>query len=235
MSQVMNVDREQAWKRTSRALDEMRRNVETGSAEEHFQTVGLLGREAIISVAQAVFDPLMHKRSDGKELSSTDGAGMLEAFFDSTLAASSNEEARKFAKSALALAVALQHRRTATAKDAALCEAAVEGVVRVVETVAGHRRNEPPWEGIQVGERFFAWAGPGLHGLQDRQPTIAPESLLHIIRTSTGMSVTFGNRSRLHKHLDEGKLQVYETDRKMWRRELVAADANQVVVIQRPA
>src|SRR6266480_2028510 len=108
MSQVMNVDREQAWKRTSRALAEMRRNVETGSAEEHFQTVGLLGREAIISAAQAVFDPLMHKRSDGTEPSSTDGTGMLEAFFDSTLAGSSNEQARKFAKSALALAVALQ-------------------------------------------------------------------------------------------------------------------------------
>jgi hypothetical protein len=49
------------------------------------------------------------------------------------------------------------------------------------------------------------------------------------------MSVTLGNRNRLHKHFDEGKLQVYETDRKMWRRELVAADANQVVLIQRPA
>ena len=210
----------------------MRRTVASGSAEEHFQTVGLLGREALISLAQAVYDPSKHRRSDGRDISESDANGMLEAFFDSTLAGSSNEEARRFAKSALALAIALQHRRTAAAKAAALCEAAIDSVVRVVETVADRYRSDQAWEGIEIAGRFFAWAGPQLHGLEDRQPTVAPESLLHMIRTSSRRAVTLGNRNRLHKHLDEGKLQVYETDRKSWRRELVAADANQVVLIE---
>lgn len=77
----MTMDRAESWRRVDRTLEDMRRNLAAGTAEEHFQTVGLLGREIIISVAQAVFDPLRHKRNDGKDISATDANGMLEAFF----------------------------------------------------------------------------------------------------------------------------------------------------------
>jgi hypothetical protein len=230
----MTMDRTGAWQRVDRTLEDMHRNLVAGTAEEHFQTVGLLGREIIISVAQAVFDPVLHKRNDGKGVSATDANGMLEAFFDAELAGSSNEEARRFAKSALALAVALQHRRTATAKDAFLCEVAVEGVVRVVETIIGRRHNEAEWEGAEVEGRYFAWSGPNLHGLEDRSAVIISEQTIHIIRTTSRMNVTFGNRNRLAHHLGEGKLQVFETDRRIWRREVIAADGNAVLLIQRP-
>ena len=140
----MMMDRSGAWQRVDRTLEDLRRNVSAGTAEEHFQNVGLLGREVIISVAQAVFDSQRHKRNDGKDISTTDASGMLEAFFESELAGASKEEARRFAKSALALAVALGH------------------------------------------------------------------------------------------HFSEGKLQVFETDRRTWRREVIAADRNAVLLIQRP-
>src|SRR5437016_3345888 len=100
---------EAAWTRMARTLDEMRRQLASGTAEEHFQAVGLHGREALISLGQAVFEPAIHKAADGKDISPTDAPRMLEAYFDSALGGSGNEEARKFAKAALSLAVALQH------------------------------------------------------------------------------------------------------------------------------
>src|SRR5438128_8873870 len=103
------------------------------------------------------------KQKTAYEISATDASGMLEAFFESELAGAGNEEARRFAKSALVLAIALQHRRTATSKDAQLCEVAVESVVRAVETIVGWRRNEPEWDGVEVEGRYFAWSGPNLH------------------------------------------------------------------------
>jgi len=227
----MTSDLEKAWRRTTDTLDEMRRNVASSTTEAQFQTVGLLGREALISLAQAVFDPTVHRAGTETTASTTDAPRMLEAFFESALGGASNEEARKFAKAAVSLANALQHRRTATAKDAELCEAAVEGVVRVVEILAGANRDEASWQGVDVDGRYFAWAGPNLHGLEDKNAVILPESVLHVIRTVSGMQLTYGNRNRLAHHFDEGKLQVYETDRKRWRREAVSADSNAVLLI----
>lgn len=55
------------------------------------------------------------------------------------LAGGANEETRKHARSALDLANVLQHRRTASFRDAALCVEASTTVVNVVAIVAGRR------------------------------------------------------------------------------------------------
>ena len=49
--------------------------------EEHFQAVGLLCREALISLGQAVFLAERHPTVDGVKASSTDAKRMLEAYF----------------------------------------------------------------------------------------------------------------------------------------------------------
>jgi hypothetical protein len=46
---------------------------------------------------------------------------MLEAIFETELRGSSNEEARAHAKAAVRLALALQHKRFADFRTAALC------------------------------------------------------------------------------------------------------------------
>jgi hypothetical protein len=104
-----------------------------------FQGVGLLGRDALISLAQAVYIRERHPPLDGIEPSNTDAKRMLEAYLAVELAGGANEESRRHARSALDLANALQHRRTATFREAALCVEATTTVVNVIAIVDGRR------------------------------------------------------------------------------------------------
>lgn len=127
------------WLRVDRTVGRARDELAAANTAEQWQTVALLCRETIISVAQAVFDPQRHPSPDGTEPSDTNAKRMLEAYVATELAGGANEEVRKHARSALALAVALQHRRTATFRDAALCVEATTAVVNIVAIVAGRR------------------------------------------------------------------------------------------------
>jgi hypothetical protein len=64
---------------------------------------------------------------------------MLEAYISRELPGGGNEEARKHAKAAIDLANALQHRRTASFRDAAICAEATSSVVSVVAIISGKR------------------------------------------------------------------------------------------------
>ena len=130
------------WARVDRTVDELRERLAASRNEEEFQTVGLLGREALISLAQAVHVPEIHPPTDGVQPGRTDAKRMLDAYLEVELAGHANEEARRHAKSALALANALQHRRTASFRDAALCAEATTAVVNVIAILAGRRDPE---------------------------------------------------------------------------------------------
>lgn len=201
--------------------------------EEDFQAIGVLGREALISLAQAVYDPDVHRSTDGVVPSATDAKRMLEAYIGAILIGSGNEEARKLARSAVALADALQHRRSASRVDAELVAAAVESVVRIVEVLAGEEAYpREPWQGVELGSRYFAWAGPSLHGLEDRPPVPTPPDLPNACR-AVGMTPSYGLRQKLNHHLAQGGHQVFETDRRKWRRELLnTGDGDQVLLVK---
>jgi hypothetical protein len=64
---------------------------------------------------------------------------MLEAYFGAEYSGSSHEVLRRHAKASLALAVALQHKRTANYRDAALCAEATRTVVNIVAITSGRR------------------------------------------------------------------------------------------------
>jgi hypothetical protein len=127
------------WARVDRGIDAIRQCLESATNEEDYQTVGLHCREALISVAQAVYDPSIHKPVDGVKPSNTDAARMLEAFIATHLAGKSNEAVRRHAKAVLQLAVELQHKRTAQFRDAALCAEATCSVVNLVAIIDGRR------------------------------------------------------------------------------------------------
>jgi hypothetical protein len=127
------------WAKVDRQLDSVRSRLETASSEEHFQTVGLLCRETLISLAQAVYEPTRHPVVDGSKPSPTDGKRMLEAYIGMEFAGEANEESRRHAKAALDLANALQHRRTATFRTAALCAEATTSVVNLIAIASGLR------------------------------------------------------------------------------------------------
>ena len=127
------------WPRVDRTVGELRDRLAEADSEEQYQAVGLLCREAIISVAQVVYDPDKHRPADGVQPSETDAKRMLEAYIAAELRGASNEESRRHARSALDLAVALQHRRTAAFRDAALCVEATTSVINVIAIMAGRR------------------------------------------------------------------------------------------------
>lgn len=124
------------WERVDRALTKARAQFELASAEEDYQAIGLLCREVIISVAQAVFDPAIHETTDGVEASKTDANRMLEAYIAHVFPGESFKEVRAHHRASLALALNLQHRRTATQQLAALCIEATASTVAVVAIIA---------------------------------------------------------------------------------------------------
>jgi hypothetical protein len=130
------------WARVDRALGDMRQQLEQAHSEEQCQAVGLVCREILISVAHAVYDPNRYPTLDGVPASDTDAKRMLEAFLHVELAGGANETSRRYSRSAFDLANELQHRRTASCREAAMCAQAAAAVVNLIAIVSGRRDPE---------------------------------------------------------------------------------------------
>jgi hypothetical protein len=131
------------WARVDRNVTEVRKRLETASTEEQFQAVGMLCRETLISLGQAVYDAEAHPTLDGKQASDTDAKRMLEAYIAVAFAGSANEHIRKHARAAYDLAAQLLHRRTASFRDAAACTEATTSLVNLIAIMAGLRDPRP--------------------------------------------------------------------------------------------
>jgi hypothetical protein len=127
------------WPRVDRGIYEIRRRLEQAEAEEQFQAVGLLCREALISLGQVVYDPDKHPPTDGVVPSETDGKRLLDCYIAAELSSGPNEGVRRHAKAALTLANDLQHHRTATYRQAALCAEATTSVANLIAIISGRR------------------------------------------------------------------------------------------------
>lgn len=138
------IDEPTGWPKVDRQVDEMRLRLREASTEEQFQSVGHLCREALISAAQAVYDRDRHPPLDGVEPSATDAKRMLDAFISVELGGAANANARKHARTAVDFANDVQHDRTATYQEAALCAVATLSVIRVVAIVSGRRERADP-------------------------------------------------------------------------------------------
>ena len=138
------------WKLVDRQLDSLRHQMAAASTEEEFQQVGLLCRESLISLAQAVFDPELHPPLDslGQDISSTDVKRMMGQYVEAECGGPSNREVRKCIKSSYDLANAVQHGRNSTYREAALCVQATFNVVGLIEVISGKRTHAAGKEGI---------------------------------------------------------------------------------------
>lgn len=101
------------WQRVDRTLEEMRERTATATAEEHFQTVGMLGRECLITIAQMVYKPYMAPGEIDFTISNTDAKRMFEAFLDHRLR-EEDGRVKKCCKAAFDLANHVTHKRNAT-------------------------------------------------------------------------------------------------------------------------
>ncbi|MGB8346041.1 MAG: hypothetical protein WCD86_14235 [Ktedonobacteraceae bacterium] len=130
------------WGRVDRNVEKIARAMEQAKNEEDFQAIALLCREAIISLAQAVYKPEEESRSEGVRPSETDAKRMLEGYIRERLAGQSSEYHRKFTIASFDLAVSLQHRRTAAFRDAALCVEATRSVINTIAIISVQRDPE---------------------------------------------------------------------------------------------
>ena len=127
------------WEKVDRQVAAMRDQLNRATVEEEFQTVGYLGREVMISLAQAVIDPSEAIGEDGNLPSSTDASRLLEAYIGKTLPGRGNEALRGAVRKAVIATSAVLHDRNATAKDAALIAELVSSSVHLVHILATQR------------------------------------------------------------------------------------------------
>lgn len=132
------------WPRVDKALSEIRTQLESASNELHFQSIGLLCREALISLAEIVFDSNQHPKleDDDVEPSPTDVKRMLDRYLEEEVAGGQNKFARKYARASFDLANKLQHDRNASHRDAMLCAEVTASVVNFVAIISGKRDPE---------------------------------------------------------------------------------------------
>lgn len=127
------------WRKVDRQSSAVRAQLDAARTEEHYQAVGLLGREVMITVALEVYDPVRHSSPDGVPPSTTDAKRMIEAMLAVEAAGPASEELRKHVRTAWDLAVALQHKRQSDFRTAAMCAEATFAVVNMLAVVAGRR------------------------------------------------------------------------------------------------
>lgn len=126
------------WERVDRSLGKAKAQLSAASTEEEWQAIGLLCREVLISLGQAVFDPAVHGDKDeaGTRIGHTDARRQLFAWLHHQMPGGDNKEIRAHIKASIDLAVHLQHRRTATRQLAELCLEATSSAVSVVAIIA---------------------------------------------------------------------------------------------------
>ena len=130
------------WEKVDRQANAMREQLTLalmhGEAEEGYQVVGHLGREVMISLAQAVIDPSEAVGEDGEPPSQTDAVRLLDAYIRRTLPGRGNEALRKAVRSIYQATNSVLHDRSATYKDALLAVELVSASVHLTHILANY-------------------------------------------------------------------------------------------------
>ena len=127
------------WERIRRTVTKIKRDSSIAKNEEDFQSIGLLCREVIISLAQAVYNPVVHGTEDEKGviIGETDAVRMIGNYISIELSGSSNDELRAYAKNTNKLANRLTHERNATKKDMLLSVSSTIALINFIGIIAG--------------------------------------------------------------------------------------------------
>ncbi len=125
-----------SWEKVDRQVAAMREQLTRAASEEGYQAVGHLGREVMITLAQAVIDPAEAIREDGKPPSETDAAQLLDVYIGKTLTGGGNEALRRAVRGVVKATSAVLHDRKATSKDAALIAELVSASVHLIHILA---------------------------------------------------------------------------------------------------
>ena len=123
------------WEKIDDSIARMKEILSKANETSDYQSVGMYGRELLITLAQTVFEKEKHPSPDGVDIGSADSKRMLEAYIHYCLKKRSKEREIKFAKAAIDFSNELTHNRTATAMDAELCYNAVLSTVHIIRVL----------------------------------------------------------------------------------------------------
>jgi len=119
------------WSAVDRLRGKVQAALETAVAGDDYQHVGLLSRDLTITAAQLVYNPVRHPPTSGVQPGPADAKRMLSDYFGAEL----GEDRKEFSNLARAVtdfALHLQHKRTATFGDAAMCAAGTLALVDIL-------------------------------------------------------------------------------------------------------
>lgn len=127
------------WDRIKRIVTKIKRDCHTAVNAEDFQEIGLLCREVIISLAQAVYNPNLHgdKDENGVTIGNNDAVRMIGNYINKELTGSSNKDLRAYAKATNALTNRLTHERNATKRDMLLTVSSTIALINFIGVIAG--------------------------------------------------------------------------------------------------
>ncbi len=224
-----------SWTEMIATVERIEADLRGVHTDDDVRSIGTSCREAMISLARLSYSPERHLPPGETAPGASDSERMLGLVLDSSLEGSSATEARAFVRTVLKLSHAVVHRRPSSIRDAKLAVVGLRGLIETVGLLAGENLQTEPWVGVRVGPRFFAWDGPTLHALEDRPPIPAPDEAIAAIKAQ-GLTPFFGQKAKLRRRLAEGAQQVYETDRRSWRKELLhSPDGSQVLLVKQGA
>lgn len=123
------------WETIDDGVSHMKEILVAANETADYQSVGMYGRELLISLAQVVFDKEKHPSPDGTDIGNADSKRMLEAYIHYCLHKKSKEREIKFAKSSIDFSNELTHNRTATSMDAELCYNAILSTVHIIRVL----------------------------------------------------------------------------------------------------
>ena len=123
------------WEKVDDGIVRLKEVLIKANETADFQSVGMYGRELLITLAQTVFDKEKHSSPDGTDIGNADSKRMLEAYIHYCLNKRSKEREIKFAKSSIDFSNELTHNRTATPMDAELCYNAVLSTVHIIKVL----------------------------------------------------------------------------------------------------
>lgn len=129
------------WKKIDNGITRMKEILTSANQTTDYQSVGMYGRELLITLAQIVFDKEKHPSTDGTEIGKADSKRMLNAYIHYCMNKKSKEREIKFAKSSIDFSNELTHNRTASAMDAELCYNAVLSTIHIIHVLNKYNDN----------------------------------------------------------------------------------------------
>jgi len=123
------------WDKLDDGIVRMKEVLINSKTTYDYQSVGMFGRELLITLAQCVYDETKCNPVDDVVIGKTDSKRMLESYINYCMKEKSNSRIKSYIKSAINFSSELTHDRTADYMSAELCYTATITTVNLIRII----------------------------------------------------------------------------------------------------